>query len=154
MKLSASFHDKAIDPHQYDDMLLLPHPSIPGHPPMPRSSRAAQFAPFAALTGHSDAIRETARLTDTRPTLDESMKAALDDRLQQLQACAALHPTARITYFVPDPVKEGGAYHTVTGAVKKLDTYAGLLILLDGSRIPIADIFAVESSCLAADTTE
>ncbi len=154
MKLSAAFLDRGADPHKYDDMLLLPHPTVPGHPPMPRSSRAAQFAPFAALTGHSDAIRETARLTDTRPVLDEGRKAALDDRLQQLQACAPLHPTARITYFAPDPAKPGGACRTVTGAVKKLDAYEGLLVLLDGSSIPIADILAVESSCLVADLDE
>lgn len=151
MKLRADFLSRDTDPHKYDDMLHLPHPTIPGHPPMPRSSRAAQFAPFAALTGHSDAIRETARLTDVRPVLDEARKAALDDRLRQLQACTALHPTARITYFAPDPAKPGGAFCTVTGAVKKLDTYTGLVVLLDGSRIPIADILAVESSCLAAD---
>lgn len=129
---------------QYDDIIRLPHPDSPTHPRMPSGSRAAQFAPFAALTGHDAAIRETARLTGSRVELDEGEQAALDRRLQRLRSRLSERPVVQITCFRPDERKAGGAYHTATGTVKKCDTDAGMLVLQDGTRLPIADILRVE----------
>ena len=129
---------------QYDDIIRLPHPDSPTHPRMPAGSRAAQFAPFAALTGHDAAIRETARLTGSRVELDEGEQAALDRRLQRLRSRLSERPVVQITCFRPDERKAGGAYHTATGTVKKFDTDAGMLVLQDGTRLPIADILRVE----------
>lgn len=129
---------------QYDDIIRLPHPDSPTHPRMPSGSRAAQFAPFAALTGHDAAIRETARLTGSRVELDEGEQAALDRRLQRLRSRLSERPVVQITCFRPDERKAGGAYHTTTGTVKKFDTDAGILVLQDGTCLPIADILRVE----------
>lgn len=129
---------------QYDDIIRLPHPDSPTHPRMPSGSRAAQFAPFAALTGHDAAIRETARLTDERIALDEGEQAALDRRLQLLRRHLDEQPAVLLTYFQPDVRKSGGAYRTAAGSVKKMNAHAGLLLLQDGTRIPIAEIIRVE----------
>ena len=97
--------------------------------------RAAQFAPFAALTGHEAAIKETARLTEAEIELDEDSKELLDIRLRQLQEHLAEHPEVSVTYFRPDEKKAGGVYETVTGKVKKVDEYVGELVFTDGRRI-------------------
>lgn len=132
----------------YEDILHLPHPVSPTRPQMPLADRAAQFSPFAALTGHGAAIRETARLTDTRLELDEDYKAALAAKLNQLQEVLSEHPRVAITYFLPDAQKEGGAYVTVTGALKKVDDFARQVVLKDGTRIPIGEILEIESDWL------
>lgn len=128
--------------HRYDDIINLPHHVSQKHPPMARADRAAQFSPFAALTGLDAALRETARLTDRRITLDEYEQAALDETLQAMRDALAKkqHPTVEICYFVPDDRKEGGAYRTVTGAVKKMAEFERLLILQNGTEIPIGEI--------------
>ena len=105
--------------------------------------RAAQFSPFAALTGHSAAIAETGRLTASRITLDESEMARVDAALQRLQELLPNRPTASITYFVPDERKAGGSYQTVTGTVRRIDTVNGVLLLTDQRAIPIPDILDV-----------
>ena len=105
--------------------------------------RAAQFSPFAALTGHSAAIAETGRLTDSRITLDESEMARVDAELQHLQELLPSRPTVSITYFVPDERKAGGSYQTVTGTVRRIDTANGVLLLTDQRAIPIPDILDV-----------
>lgn len=128
---------------KYDDIITLPHPEPRTHPRMSLHDRAAQFSPFAALTGHSAAIAETGRLTASRITLDESEMARVDAALQRLQELLPSRPTASITYFVPDERKAGGAYQTVTGTVKRIDTVNGILLLTDQHTIPIADIFDV-----------
>lgn len=102
--------DRSNDPHRYDDMLHLPHPTSQKHPRMPISDRAAQFSPFAALTGHEAAVKETARLTDQKIELDESKKAILDAKLQMIVEQIKSQPIVTITYFVPDEKKAGGAY--------------------------------------------
>ena len=127
----------------YDDIIGLPHPEPQTHPRMSLHDRAAQFSPFAALTGHSAAIAETGRLTDSRVILDEYEMARVDDALQRLQELLPQKPMATITYFVPDERKAGGAYQTVTGTVKRIDTVNGILLLTDQHTIPIADIFDV-----------
>lgn len=127
----------------YEDIIDLPHHQSARHPQMPLQNRAAQFAPFAALTGHDEAIRETARLTDRRVELDEYEKQELDRKLRLVlqQPCAQ---EVTITWFVPDAKKEGGAYAQTTGAVKKLDRAENALVLTDGRRIPVEDIFDVQ----------
>ena len=128
---------------KYDDIIALPHPEPRTHPRMSLHDRAAQFSPFAALTGHSAAIAETGRLTDSRITLDESEMARVDAELQHLQELLPSRPTVSITYFVPDERKAGGSYQTVTGTVRRIDTVNGALLLTDRRGIPIADIFDI-----------
>ena len=128
---------------KYDDIIALPHPEPRTHPRMSLHGRAAQFSPFAALTGHSAAIAETGRLTDSRITLDESEMARVDAALQRLQELLPSRPTASITYFVPDERKAGGSYQTVTGTVRRIDTVNGALLLTDQRAIPILDILDV-----------
>ena len=127
----------------YDDIISLPHPEPRTHPRMSLHDRAAQFSPFAALTGHSAAIAETGRLTDSRITLDESEMARVDAELQRLQELLPRRPTVSITYFVPDERKAGGSYQTITGKVKRIDTVNGVLLLTDQRAILIPDIFNV-----------
>ena len=105
---------------------------------MSRLDRAAQFAPFAALTGYGDAIGETARLTDGRPELDEQQLAELNERL--LQIMAKPQACVRITYFVQDEKKAGGRFEQAAGAVKKIDGAARVIVLRGGERIPLQDI--------------
>lgn len=108
--------------------------------------RAAQFAPFAALTGHGEAIRETARLTDEKLQLDEQEKSLLDERLRMVQEMLAKHPEITVTYFRPDQKKSGGEYISVTGWVKKIDGCHKLLSMSDGLQIPLDDIFKMEGA--------
>ena len=132
------------DEHRYDDIIELPHHVSRKHPQMPLLDRAAQFAPFAALTGHESAIRETARLTEEEIELDENSKELLDFRLQQLQEHLSEQPEVTVTYFCPDEKKSGGAYETVTGKVKKVDGYAGELVFTDGRRVELKGIVELE----------
>ena len=127
----------------YDDIIALPHPEPRTHPRMSLHDRAAQFSPFAALTGHSAAIAETGRLTDSRVTLDESEMARVDAALQRLRELLPQAPAVSITYFVPDERKAGGSYQTVTGTARRIDTVNGVLLLTDRCEVPIADIFDI-----------
>ena len=128
---------------KYDDIIDLPHPTSERHPRMPMANRAAQFSPFAALTGYEDAVRETARLTEARPELTEEEKAHLDAELQLLEKTIGEHPNVTLTFFRPDKRKDGGAYVTVTGRVKKLDHHLGMLVLDAGQTVPIEDLIEV-----------
>ncbi len=132
------------DLHRYDDIIHLPHHVSASHPPMPVQDRAAQFAPFAALTGHSAAIKETARLTEGRMELDESCIMVLDGKLQMIKEQLDSRPEIAVTYFKPDMKKEGGAYVTRRGAVKKLDEYAHTMVMTDGEQIPLEEIVEIE----------
>ena len=129
---------------QYDDIIRLPHPDSPKHPRMSLYDRAAQFSPFAALTGHSAAIAETGRLTDRRVELDEYEMTRVDAELQHLQELLPGRPTASITHFVPDERKNDGSYQTVTGEVKRIDAINGVIQMADRQFIPIADVFSIE----------
>lgn len=137
--------------HPYADILDLPHHTSPTRPRMSMADRAAQFSPFAALTGHDDAIRETARLTDSRVSLDAGEIASLDERLRRIATHLEDAPEVSITYFQPDGRKAGGAYRTVTGAVEEIDEYARLVLLADKTSIPIDDILDIRIQC---DTAE
>lgn len=127
----------------YEDMIHLPHHVSATHPPMDIIDRAAQFSPFAALTGYESAIRETARLTDARVELDESVMESLRERLQIIVDKMEERPRIEVTYFQPDEKKGGGAYVTVTEIVKKIDLYNRNLIMMNGDRILIDDIVEI-----------
>ena len=127
----------------YDDMLHLPHPTSQKHPRMSRGSRAAQFAPFAALTGYDDVLRETARQTDARITPSESELEALDRTLQHLLTLIDHHPAVQATLFQPDPKKPGGTYTTITGNVKKYNEATKTLILTDNTPLPLSNILTL-----------
>lgn len=128
----------------YDDIINLPHHESPTRPRMPRENRAAQFSPFAAVVGHDAAIKETGRLTDKRIELGESSIAELDMKLLMLADLIDEHPEISVTYFLPDEKKEGGAYVTVTGAVKKIDDVQRVILFMDGKCIAITDIMEIE----------
>ena len=129
---------------KYDDIIDLPHHVSETHPPMSRADRAAQFSPFAALTGYDAAVRETARVTERRIELDEGVKAELNARLNCILEHLPEHPQVSLTYFVPDEKKSGGAYRTVTGTVRKLDSFAKTLTLTDGTVVPMEEMVHVE----------
>ena len=129
--------------HAYDDIIRLPHPTSRKHPRMSMEERAAQFAPFAALTGFGGVIRETGRLTDKQVELGESDQVELERVLTFLDSQEEEHPMIKVTYFLPDTYKEGGTYVTVTGHLKRIDQVEGALLLWEGVRVPIQDIRSV-----------
>jgi len=132
----------------YDDIINLPHRVSASHPNMSALDRAAQFSPFAALTGYEDAVKETARLTNKRVELDESSKAILNDRLCMIQDTLEDQPQVSITYFKPDNKKDGGAYITTTGGVKKIDEYARSMVMQDATKIPIDEIISIDGEII------
>lgn len=123
---------------KYADIINLPHHVSRNYPQMSMGDRAAQFSPFAALTGHDAAIAEAARLTDERPILDESVKQEISDLLQLASTDSNL--VLNIVYFVPDTRKPGGAYMEITGRIKKLLPHEKLLIMDTGTRIPVEEV--------------
>lgn len=134
--------------HSYDDIIHLPHHVSTTRPRMPIANRAAQFAPFAALSGYDAAVKETARLTDCQIELGESELAILDRKLQVLADHLAEQPEVAITYFQPDEKKAGGAYVIATGRVKKVDDFEDVIVLTSGERILFERILEIESDCL------
>lgn len=126
---------------EYDDIIDLPRPKSK-HEPMPMSDRAAQFSPFAALTGYGDAIDETARLTDARIELSEEERAELDYKQQYLSTLDS--PTVTVTYFVPDERKIGGAYVTHTGVLKRVDEVERMVVFKDGLRVPLDEVMDIK----------
>ena len=129
----------------YDDIIHLPHPTSKNRPRMSIHDRAAQFSPFAALSGHAAAIAETARLTDRKLELDEDTRAELDRRQAILRGHISERPEVTVTWFRPDERKSGGAYITTTGRLKKIDEIERVLVLTDGARIPLEDVAGLES---------
>ena len=130
----------------YDDIIRLPRPVSMGHPRMALPDRAAQFAPFAALTGYEAAVSETARLTDERIELDDCAKAALSDRLRVIADGDAGQCPVSITYFRPDARKRGGDYATATGTVQKIDEYQRIVVMASRLKVPIDDIIAIDGA--------
>ena len=126
---------------EYDDIIDLPRPKS-RHEPMPMSDRAAQFSPFATLTGYGDAIDETARLTDHRIELSEEERTELDYKQQYLSTLDS--PTVTVTYFVPDERKSGGAYVTHTGALKRIDEVERAMVFADGTRVDMDEVVGIE----------
>lgn len=131
--------------HKYDDIINLPHHVSKKHPQMSLHDRAAQFSPFAALTGHKAAINETARLTDEKQILSEDVIAKLNEQLNLIKENIGTNPIVTITYFVSDDRKSGGAYISHTGVVKKIDEYNHTVILTDKTVIPIEQISEMQS---------
>ncbi len=129
----------------YDDLLYLPHPTSQKHPRMSRLDRAAQFSPFAALSGFEGAVRETARLTQARVELGEDELAELDERLRLALAWENDPPVVSVTWFQPDGRKAGGAYVTTRGRIRKVDTVNRVLLLEDGGKIPVDEVVALDS---------
>ena len=131
--------------HPYSDILHMPRPTQYARPPMPRQDRAAQFAPFAALTGHNAAIEETARVTQLRRELTQEERELLDRRQQLLQAHIQERPAVTVCFFQADARKCGGSYHTVTGHLRGVDCWKRLLRLVEGYEIPLDDIVTLDS---------
>ena len=129
---------------KYKDIINLPHYVSKKHHQMSIYARSAQFAPFAALTGYEDEIKETARLTQNKKEIDDALKNILDDKLQTIQEKIATRPEIAVTYFVPDLKKTGGSYVTITGIVKKIDKYKKVIILEDTTEIPISEIIEID----------
>ena len=131
------------DDHRYDDLLDLPHPVSQKHPRMSAHDRAAQFSPFAALTGFGEVIEETGRLTEVRTELAEDERKALDAKFRALAEDPSADREILVTFFKEDPRKEGGAYLTVSGRIRKVDEIARCIVLEDGISIPMADVFGL-----------
>lgn len=129
----------------YDDIIHLPHHVSKTRPQMSMEDRAAQFSPFAALTGYDAAILETGRLTEDKIELGEETQAILDRKQRYLAEIIDTKPEITVTYFVPDEKKSGGAYSTVTGFLKRIDEYERELVLTDGRRIQLDAVLDIES---------
>ena len=132
------------DEHKYDDIINLEHLTSHTHPRMPMKDRAAQFAPFAALTGHDAEIKEKARLTDDELYLSDEVIEDLNEKLAIIKENLGSDRAVSITYFVPDDRKTGGAYVTRSGSVKKIDMYERALIMSDGTKILIGKVCGIE----------
>lgn len=132
-----------MDYHRYDDVIYRQHPTSKKHPRMSRMNRAAQFAPFAALTGYEESIEETARLTDRKIELNEYEIEELNAKLNFIQDHIKEHPKVTVTYFQPDERKEGGAYITVSGEAINVDCFKKLLSLKEKRIINFFDITSI-----------
>ena len=130
--------------HDYSDIIDLPRPEPRFHQRMPIGDRAAQFAPFAALTGFSGVIEETGRVTDEKIHLDQKEKERLNRKLQKLQDEINQQPSVTVTFFVPDTKKSGGSYQEFCGNLKKIDTYQKCLVFTNGMKISFTDIFDIQ----------
>ena len=131
---------------KYDDIINLTHHVSSTRPQMPMADRAAQFSPFAALTGYEAAIKETGRITEERIELDKDMLNILNMKIQCIVENLDNEPDITFTYFEPDKTKDGGEYLTITGKVKRIDEYTKQIILQSGERLNIDDILNINSS--------
>ena len=130
--------------NEYDDIINLPHHVSKSHAQMSMMNRAAQFAPFAALTGHSAAIEETARLTDEQHELADEDSEALNQKMAYLRETINEHPTITITYFEPDKKKAGGKYKSIEGLLQNIDDYTQTIVLKSGVSVPFASILDIQ----------
>ena len=129
----------------YEDIVNLPPHISKKHPQPTMMDRAARFAPFAAITGYEEMVLEEARVTEERIELDEGTLSLLNEKLNMIQEFLDEEPEIKITYFEPDKKKTGGAYVSITGVVKRIDEYEHLVIMTDGRKIRIDDMFGLES---------
>lgn len=136
---------------KYSEILHLTRPFDHRHPAMTLQNRAAQFAPFDALTGFDGRIHEVSRLTDTRIELSEEAKHVINDQLCLIDAHIKEHPVITVTYFVPDKTKDGGSYQTITASAVKIDIYDERLHLCDDLSIAFDDILSIDSSFFPKD---
>ena len=128
----------------YEDIINLPRPISKKHPQPPLSERAARFAPFAAITGYEEMVLEEARVTEKQIELDECALTLLNEKLNILQNNLSQSPEITVTYFAPDKKKAGGAYVSISGAVRQIDSYSKLLILENDKKIRIEDIYQLD----------
>lgn len=135
---------------KYDDMLYLPHHVSPTRPRMSAIDRGAQFSPFAALVGYDSVIEETARLTEQKIELTEGVQWVLNEKLRMLSELGAEKPEISVTYFCPDMRKQGGAYVTTVGVLRKIDSTQKMIMMSDGVKIPMEDILSIESEWFAS----
>ena len=135
---------------KYDEIMGLPHHVSKTRPQMPMSDRAAQFAPFAALTGYVAAFKETGRLTEERIELDVEALSALDMKYQLLMEALDEAPEVTITYFRPDERKAGGKYVSAVGTVKKIDDFERRITMRDGTRIPMDDVLSIDGELFSS----
>ena len=140
--------------NRYDEIINLPHHVSKTRPQMPMSDRAAQFAPFAALTGYDAAIKETGRLTDEKIEMDEEALNILNMKFQILVDSLDDEPEVTFTYFKPDERKAGGAYLEVTGTVKKVDDFERRIVMQNGTKMPMDDILNIEGDIFALKLSE
>ena len=136
---------------EYGDIINLPHPESRKHKRMSMRDRAAQFSPFAALTGHDAAIKETARLTDAFVDLDETMKVNLDEKLVLILEKLNEKPIVTITYFLKDERKDGGSYEVAEGWIRKVDFYERVIVMGDRSRILLDYVVDIDSDVFRED---
>ena len=129
----------------YEDIVNLPPHISKKHPQPTMMDRAARFAPFAAITGYEEMVLEEARITEERIDLDEGTLSILNEKLNMIQEFIDEEPEITITYFEPDKKKSGGAYIDITGTVKRIDEYEHLVIMTDGKKIRVEDIYDLES---------
>lgn len=129
----------------YEDIVNLPPHISKRHPQPSMMDRAARFAPFAAITGYEEMVLEEARITEERIDLDEGTSSILNEKLNMIQEFIDEEPEVTITYFEPDKKKSGGAYVSVTGIVKRIDEYEHFVIMMDGKKISIEEIYGLES---------
>ena len=132
------------DIHNYDDIINMPRHISSKHPQMKIIDRAAQFAPFAALTGHKESINEASRITDSKKELDENQKEILNNKLNYILLNLDKLLEIKITYFQADLKKSGGKYVTVLASIKKIDEYNKVLVLNNGKKIKIDDLYWLE----------
>lgn len=130
--------------HDYRDIIDLPHPVSKKHPPMARKDRAAQFAPFAALTGHKEAVKERERQTESKRILSDGRKLLINEVLQKIKEQRKQRPVISVTYFVKDLYKTGGMYITEVRTMKDINELERQLICADGTKIWIPDIYQIE----------
>ena len=136
---------------EYGDIINLPHPESRKHKRMSMRDRVAQFSPFAALTGHDAAIKETARLTDAFVDLDETMKVNLDEKLVLILEKLNEKPIVTITYFLKDERKDGGSYEVAEGWIRKVDFYERVIVMGDRSRILLDYVVDIDSDVFRED---
>lgn len=129
---------------KYNNILYLPHPVSKNHPQMPIADRAAQFSPFAALTGYEAAIEESRRLTDSKKEMEEERKDSLNRKLQVLLEHINEKPSITAMYFQPDIKKAGGKYLTITGKIKKIEAWEQCIVMEDGSKIPMEYLYEID----------
>lgn len=131
---------------EYEDILHLPHHVSSRRNKMSIKDRAAQFAPFAAVVGHGNAVKEAARYTQQRKELDETEKSIIDNQLREIEAQLPNSSEVEIVYYRPDALKSGGEYITKVGVIKKFDIYEKEVLMMDGTRIPIEEIYSIAKS--------
>lgn len=129
----------------YEDIVNLPRHISKVHPQATMADRAARFSPFAAISGYEDMVKEAARVTEERIDITDATKELLNEKLNMIIEFLDEEPEVTITYFEPDKKKDGGAYISITGTVKRIDEYERIVLMSDDKKIRIDEIYAIES---------